>query len=285
LISDHFHPWVDAQGHGPFVWSVIGGIAATTRRLRLGTGVTCPIMRVHPVILAQAAATAACMMEGRFFFGIGTGERLNEHVTAQHWPEPAVRLAMLEEAVAVMRQLWQGGVQSHYGKHFSVENARIYDLPPEPLPVMIAAKGPEAAQLAGEMGDGFINTAPEREVVQAFESAGGQGKPKYGQMTVCWAATEEEAKQTAHKIWPNGGLQGPLSTELALPSQFEQAAKMVKPDDVAKEVVCGPDPQRHREMIQQYVDAGFDHVYVHQVGPDQEGFFRFYEREILPRYR
>jgi coenzyme F420-dependent glucose-6-phosphate dehydrogenase len=285
LISDHFHPWVDAQGQSPFVWSVIGAIAATTKRLRLGTGVTAPIMRIHPAIIAHAAATSAAMMPGRFFLGLGTGERLNEHILGDHWPEPEVRLEMLDEAVEVMRLLWEGGYQSHYGEYYTVENARLYTLPPEPVPVMIAAKGPKAAELAGEIGDGFINTSPEKKPIQTFEEAGGRGKPKYGQLTVCWAPSEDEAKQTAHRIWPNGALKGPLSTELALPEHFQQAAQMVTPDDVAEEVVCGPDPQRHLQKIQEYVDAGYDHIYIHQVGPDQEGFFRFYEKEVLPKYR
>jgi coenzyme F420-dependent glucose-6-phosphate dehydrogenase len=285
LISDHFHPWVDAQGQSPFVWSVIGAIAAHTKTLRLGTGVTCPIMRTHPAIIAHAAATSAAMMPGRFFLGLGSGERLNEHILGDHWPETDVRLEMLEEAVEIIRLLWEGGDQSFGGQYFSVENARLYTLPPEPPDIMIAAKGPKAAELAGEVGDGFINTAPEKAPIQTFEESGGAGKPKYGQLTVCWAASEEEAKQTAHKIWPNGGLKGPLSTELALPEHFQQAAAMVKPEDVAKEVVCGPDPQRHLDMIRKYIEAGYDHVYVHQVGPDQEGFFRFYQREILPQFR
>jgi coenzyme F420-dependent glucose-6-phosphate dehydrogenase len=285
LISDHFHPWVDAQGQAPFVWSVIGAIATATERLRLGTGVTCPILRLHPAIVAQAAATSAAMMPGRFFLGLGTGERLNEHILGDRWPPPEERLEMLAEAVEVLRTLWQGGTQSWDGAYYTVEHARIYTLPEEPPPIMIAAKGTEAARAAGELGDGFINTAPDAEPIKTFEAAGGRGKPKYGQLTVCWAATEAEAKETAHRVWPNGGLKGPLSTELALPSHFEEAAQMVSPDDVAKDVVCGPDAQRHIEQIQAYVDAGYSHVYVHQVGPDQEGFFRFYQREVLPGFR
>lgn len=285
LISDHYHPWVDAQGQSPFVWSVIGAIAAKTKQLRLGTGVTCPIIRIHPAILAQAVATSAAMMPGRFFFGIGAGERLNEHILGDHWPEPSVRLEMLEEAVEVMRLLWQGGYQSHYGSYYTVENARLYTLPLEPPPVMIAAKGPMAASLAGEIGDGFINTTPDAGPIKTFEESGGRGKPKYGQLTVCWASTEEEAKKTAYRIWPNGGLQGPLSTELALPEHFQDAAKMITEQDVARDVTCGPDPQHHIDQIRKYIAAGYDHVYIHQVGPDQEGFFRFYEKQVLPKFR
>jgi G6PDH family F420-dependent oxidoreductase len=166
-----------------------------------------------------------------------------------------------------------------------VETALIYDLPEDGVPVMIAAKGPEAAALAGEIGDGFIGTDPEAKTIKAFEKAGGRGKPKYGQLTVCWAEDEAAARKTAHEVWPNAGLKGPLSTELALPEHFMKAAEMVKEEDVAKEVVCGPDPTKHIETIEEYVKAGYDHVYIHQVGPDQEGMIRFYEREVLPQFR
>ena len=185
LISDHYHPWVDAQGHSPFVWSVIGGIATATENLRLGTGVTCPTVRIHPAIIAQAAATSAAMMPGRFFLGVGTGEALNEHITGDRWPETDVRQEMLEEAIEIMRLLWQGGNQSYHGAFYTVENARLYTLPEEPVEVMIAASGPSAAELAGRLGDGLITTSPDKKVVQAFEGAGGKG-PRYGQMTVCW---------------------------------------------------------------------------------------------------
>ena len=285
LISDHFHPWVDRQGHSPFVWSVLGGIAHATERLRIGTGVTCPMIRIHPAIIAHAAATVAAMMPGRFFLGVGTGENLNEHILGDRWPPHDVRSEMLEEAVAVIRLLWQGGDQTHRGRHYTVENARLYTLPEEPPPIMVAGSGPRAARLAGRIGDGLINTAPDAEVRETFERAGGAGKPRYAQMTVCWAADEAQARRTAFEIWPNGGLKGELSQELPTPAHFEQAAKLVTEEMVAEEVVCGPDPERHIAKIQAYIDAGYDHIYVHQVGPDQEGFFRFYEREILPRFQ
>jgi len=283
LISDHFHPWVSAQGESPFVWSVIGGIAQATESLRLGTGVTCPTIRIHPAIVAQAAATSQAMMEGRFFLGVGTGEELNEHVTGARWPGPQERLEMLEEAIEVMRLLWQGGYQSHYGKHYTVEQARLYTLPDEPPPIAVAAAQPKAAELAGRLGDAFIGVSPEAEIVDEFDSAGGSGKPRYGQVTVCYAEDEEQAKKTAHEIWPNGGFEGPLSQELATPEHYEAAAELVSPDDVAETVVCGPDPERHLEAIREYEQAGYTHVYVHQVGADQESFFRFYAEKILPQ--
>ncbi|HET6623615.1 MAG TPA: TIGR03557 family F420-dependent LLM class oxidoreductase [Gaiellaceae bacterium] len=281
LISDHYHPWIDRQGQSPFVWAVIGGIAEATAGLRLGTGVTCPTIRMHPALVAQAAATAADMLPGRFFLGVGTGENLNEHILGDRWPSASERLEMLAEAVAVMRELWRGELTTFEGKHFRVEDARVYTLPDDPIEVVVAAAAPEAAELAARSGDGLVSTAPDPEVVQAYLGAGGEG-PRFGQLTVCWAQTEEEARRTAYEWWPNAGLEGPLSQELPLPSHFEEAAAMVSEDDVARRVVCGPDPARHIEGIQELVDAGFDRVYVHQVGPDQDGFFDFYVREVLP---
>jgi len=283
LISDHYHPWVSRQGHAPFVWSVIGGIAHATQKLRLGTGVTCPTIRIHPAIIAQAAATAASMMPGRFFLGVGSGENLNEHITGERWPPIDLRLAMLEEAVEVIRILWEGGSQSFWGTFYTVEDARLFTLPDELPPLLIAASGTKAAEVAGRMGDGLISVAPDAEVVQAFTGAGSTG-PRYGQMTVCWAATEAEAQRTAVEIWPNAGLTGQLSQEIRTVAHFEQACKMVTQEMVAKDVVCGPDPARHIEKIKKFAAAGYDHVYIHQIGPDQEGFFQFYKREILRQF-
>ncbi|TME71623.1 MAG: TIGR03557 family F420-dependent LLM class oxidoreductase [Chloroflexi bacterium] len=283
LISDHYHPWTDRQGSSPFVWAVLGGIAATTRTLRVGTGVTCPIMRLHPAIIAQASATIGCLMPGRFFLGVGSGESLNEHVVGQTWPPPDMRQDMLEEAVAVLRLLHRGGEQSHYGKFFQVHDARVYNIPDEPVPIYVAAAGQQAARLAARLGDGLICSAPSAESVAAFEAGGGAGKPRYGQLTVCWARSEDEAVRTAHEYWPISGLEGQFKNELPRPLYLEQASKPVTPEMVKREIVCGPDPQAHVDGLAKFVKAGFDHVYVHQVGPDQEGFMRFYQREILPR--
>jgi coenzyme F420-dependent glucose-6-phosphate dehydrogenase len=284
LISDHFHPWVSRQGHSPFVWSVLGGIAQRTTRLRLGTGVTCPIIRTHPAIIAQAAATAAAMMPGRFFLGVGTGENLNEHILGDRWPPIELRQGMLTEAIEVIRQLWQGGPQTHYGDYFVIEDAQIFTLPDELPPIYVAASGPSSGELAGEIGDGLISTAPDKKIVEAFEGANGAGKAKYGQITVCWAKDEAAARKTALEIWPISGMPGPLNQELATPQHFEQVAADVTEDDVAKQVVCGPDPQPYLEKIKSYVEAGFDHIYLHQIGPDQEGFFEFSRQAILPAF-
>lgn len=284
IISDHFHPWTNIQGQSPFVWAVLGGISQATQQLRLGTGVTCPTMRVHPAIIAHATATIATMMPGRFFLGVGSGENLNEHVVGHRWPPYDLRAEMLEEAVQVIRLLWQGGEQTHRGKHYTVENARIYTLPPEVPSIMVGAAGPKAAKLAGRIGDGLITTTPSREVRKGFDAAGQAGRPAYGQLTVCWAATEAEARKTAYKFWPNAGLTGELSQELPTPTHFEQATQLVTEEMIGKSVICGPDPDRHIKAIQEYIDAGIENVYIHQVGPDQEGFIRFYEREVLPKF-
>jgi G6PDH family F420-dependent oxidoreductase len=281
LISDHYHPWLDSQGHSGFVWSLIGAISQRTEKLVLGTGVTCPIMRIHPAIIAQAAATAACLMPGRFFLGVGSGEALNEHILGDKWPETDVRLEMLEEAVEVMRLLWQGGQQSHYGDYFVVENARVYDLPDEPVQVLVAGSGEKAAELAARIGDGFISTAPKPELIKAFGRKS-ESRPRYGQLTVCWAKTRDAAVKTAHEWWRSSAVPGELSQVLPLPAHFEQAAELVTPETTAEAVVCGPDAAPIRDKIKEFEKAGFTHVYVHQVGPDQEGFFRFAQQELLP---
>jgi G6PDH family F420-dependent oxidoreductase len=282
LISDHFHPWVDAQGQSPFVWSVIGGIAQATDRLVLGTGVTCPMIRIHPAIVAQAAATSAAMMPGRFFLGVGSGENLNEHVLGDKWPAADERLEMLEEAIEVIRLLWQGGFQSFRGEYYDVEQARLYTLPEEPPPLAVAASKPLAAELAGRAGDAFVGVAPEAGIVQKFDEAGGSGKPKYGQVTVCWAVSEEAARTTIREVWPNAGLGGDLSQELATPLMFEQACELVGPEDL-ESLPAGPDPEPYVQAIREYERAGFTHVYLHQIGRDQEGFLRFWREELQPR--
>jgi coenzyme F420-dependent glucose-6-phosphate dehydrogenase len=283
LISDHFHPWIDRQGQSAFVWSVIGAIGQATERLRLGTGVTCPTMRIHPAVIAQASATSSLLMPGRFFLGVGTGENLNEHVLGDRWPSHEERAEMLEEAVAVIRRLWEGELVSHRGLHYTVDRARLYSVPEEPPPIVVAAAGENAAELAGRIGDGLVATAPDAELIARFEEAGGAGKPRYGQLTVCWAESEREAIRTAHEWWPNAALEGDLGQELLLPRHFRQATATLTREQVAEAVLCGPDVDRHREAIERFEQAGFDHVYVHQVGPDQQGFLRFYEREILSR--
>jgi G6PDH family F420-dependent oxidoreductase len=283
LISDHIHPWVDAQGHSGFVWGVLGGIAQATSDFRIGTGVTCPTIRIHPAIVAHAAATTACLMPGRFFLGVGTGENLNEHVLGAKWPAPDERLQMLEEAVEVMRLLWQGGYQTHRGKHYMVENLRIFDLPDEPVEIAVAAMQPKAAELAGRIGDALINVFPAPEIIETFEDAGGKDKPKYGQVTVCWAKSKEEAKETAFEVWPNVLVEGSASQELPLPKDFEQLVEGRKPDELEQTLTLGPDADEYLDKLKEYDDAGYTHAYIHQIGPDQEGFLKFAKGELLAR--
>ena len=281
LISDHFHPWLDVQGQSGNVWPVIGMIAGATSTLRLGTGVTCPIVRTHPAIIAHAAATAACLMPGRFFLGVGTGEALNEHVTGDPWPPIDVRQEMLREAIEVIRELWTGKQVDYRGDYFVVDNARIYSTPDAPPPIYMAASGTDGAKLAGEIADGLITTSPDRELVEAF--GGAHGRPRYAQASVCWAPTVEEARKTAFKYWPTGALSGRFKAELPLPAHFQEAISTVREEDVAGAITCGPSVEEHVAKLRKYIDAGIDHVYVHQVGPDQEGFFEFYQREVLPQ--
>ena len=281
LISDHFHPWIDRQGHSPFVWSVLGGIAATTTTLRVGTGVTCPLIRTHPAVIAQAAATTAALMPGRFFLGVGTGENLNEHILGTRWPPAEERREMLEEAMRLMRLLWEGELCSWHGRHYRLDNARLYTLPDESIEVIVAAGGTEAAELAGRSGDGMVSTAPDAELVEAYRRAGGEG-PLYGQVTVCWAQDANDARRTAMEWWPTAALEGSLGQELPLPSHFEEASAMVTEEAIGEAVVCGPDLDAHREAIGRFVDAGFDNVYVHQVGPDQQGFLDVYASDVIP---
>jgi G6PDH family F420-dependent oxidoreductase len=264
---------------------VIGGVSEATDTIQLITGVTAPIIRYHPAIVAQAAATAGAMMPGRFSLGLGTGEALNEHVVGERWPSADERLEMLEESVELIRTLWQGGAQSHRGGYFHAEDARIYDLPDPLPPILIAAKGEEATKLAGRIGDGFVGLAPEREMIETFEREGGEGKPKYAQIHTCWDEDERKAKKTALEWWPNAAIEGELTVELPMPRHFEQAAEMVDEDDVAESVLCGPDPEPILERAKEFADAGYDHLYLHQVGPDQEGFIRFAQEALLTKLR
>jgi G6PDH family F420-dependent oxidoreductase len=281
FVSDHFHPWLDVQGESPFVWSVIGAIAASTD-LSVMTGVTCPTVRIHPVVLAQAAATSQSLLDGRFVFGVGSGEALNEHILGDRWPPVATRLQMLEEAVDVIRQLWQGGLVTHHGRYYTVENARLYTVPDAPPPIAVSGFGPAATKLAAKIGDGFVTTKPDKDALRQYRQNGGSGET-VAALKVCWDRDEGRARKLAHQLWPTEGVEGQLSQELPLPSHFEAAAAHVTEDMVAEMVPCGPDPERHVEAIEKYAEAGFDKIYVNQIGPEQEGFFDFYAKELRPR--
>ncbi|WP_329124991.1 TIGR03557 family F420-dependent LLM class oxidoreductase [Streptomyces sp. NBC_01353] len=282
-ISDHFHPWTDAQGHSPFVWSMIGALSQTTD-LPVTTLVTCPVMRLHPAVTAQAAATSSVLLRGRFTLGVGTGEALNEHVHGDRWPSFDERADMLEEAVEVMRRLFTGRQVSHRGRHYTVDNARLYTAPDGPLPILVSAFGPKAAQLAGRIGDGFVTMSPDEDAIGRFRDAGGAGKPVVGGLKVCWGDDREAAVSTAHRLWPTEQLPGELNQILPTPAHFEQAAGLVARSQVSESVPCGADPDEHVNAIRAYVEAGFDEVYVGQIGPDQSAFFNGYRDKVLPAF-
>ncbi|WHT15954.1 TIGR03557 family F420-dependent LLM class oxidoreductase [Crossiella sp. CA-258035] len=281
-ISDHFHPWNGEQGQSPFVWSVIGALSEATR-LPITTAVTCPTVRTHPAVIAQAAATAAVQCEGRFTLGVGSGEALNEHILGDPWPSAGVRLRMLEEAIEVIRALHTGKQVDHEGEFYTVQNARIYTLPEQPVPIYFSAFGPKAAKLAGRVADGFMSTKPDAETLGIFREHGGAGKPAQGGFKVCWAETEEKAVETVHRLWPNESLPGELAQVLPAPRHFEQAAELITPEMSRQAVPCGPDVDAHLAALRSYVDAGFDEVYVQQIGPEQEEFFRNWAEHVLPR--
>jgi len=285
-ISDHFHPWTEKQGNSGFVWSMIGAIAEATDAIPLTTAVTCPTLRIHPAIIAQATATSALLMgEGRFFFGVGTGESLNEHIFGDHWPSIDLRLEMLEESIEVIRRLWTGEQVTHRGKHYTVETAKLYSIPDTPPPVYVSGFGPKAIKLAAKIGDGFCNVQPDAEQVELFRSSGGGDKVAQGGTKVCWGEDEAAARRTAFETWPNEGLEGELAQLLPTPAHFEQATSLVTEEMIGASMACGPDLDAHVAQLQAYVDAGYDEVFVQQIGPDQEGFFKAYESEVLPRLR
>lgn len=282
-ISDHYHPWNDAQGQSPFVWSVIGAIAEATD-LPVTTAVTCPTVRMHPAVIAQAAATAAVMLDGKFTLGVGSGEALNEHILGDVWPSADVRLAMLEEAVEVIRELWTGETVTHYGEFYTVDDARLYTIPDEPPPVFVSGFGPKATALAARIGDGYVNTAPDTGSIAAFKEKSG-GKPAMGSFKVAWADTEDAGVEIAHRLWSNAGVPGELAQVLPSPKHFEQAAQLVTEEMTRESSVCGPDLERHVDAFMPYVEAGFDEVYVANMGANYAAMIRAYGEKVLPAVR
>lgn len=282
LISDHFHPWIARQGNSPFVWSVLGGIAQVTQHVSVGTGVTCPIIRFHPALTAHAAATVAAMMPGRFFLGLGTGENLNEHIFDDLWPRIETRQEMLAEAIHIIRELWKGEEYSHRGTYFTLRDARIYTLPEKLPPIYVAASGPESAELAAEISDGLISTSSGDEVVKAFKKAGGSEKPRYGMVKLCWAASQEEARETVKYGWPTSTISGTLHSDLPTPRHFEDVVEAMGDPRIPEDTILGPDSNSYLKAIQTLHENGYDHIYLHQIGPDQEGFFRFFKNELMP---
>ncbi|GAB3209285.1 LLM class F420-dependent oxidoreductase [Marinactinospora endophytica] len=283
-ISDHYHPWLDVQGESPFVWSVIGAIGEATS-LPITTAVTCPMVRTHPAIVAQATATSAALARGGFTLGVGTGEALNEHILGDRWPPAAERREMLEEAVEVMRKLWTNKLVTHNGPHYTVDTARLYTLPERTPEVYVSAFGRKAAELAGRIGDGLVMMGPETSTIQTFRESGGEGKPVQAGLKVSWGRDAGEAARYACERWPNDALPGEAAQLLPLPRHFEQLAELITPERVGSMMPCGPDPDVHLGAIREYLEAGVDEVYVSQVGHRQDEFFDFYAAEVLPELR
>lgn len=283
-ISDHFHPWNDEQGQSPFVWGVIGALSEATS-LPVSTAVTCPTVRTHPAIIAHASATAAVQLDGRFVLGVGSGEALNEHILGDRWPCVGVRQEMLEEAVEVIRLLHRGHEVSHHGKHYEVQEARIYTRPERPVPIYVSGFGPQGAELAGRIGDGYTLAMPEAELVKVFRQSGGGDKPVQAGTKVSWDKDPDTALKVAHRLWANEGLPGQTAQILPRPKDFAALMSLVPPDKVAESIACGPDPDKHAAQVRKYIDADIDEVYVQQIGPDMDGFFTTWERDVLPPVR
>ncbi|MFJ9538409.1 TIGR03557 family F420-dependent LLM class oxidoreductase [Streptomyces sp. NPDC101225] len=281
-ISDHYHPWNDAQGQSPFVWSVLGALSEAVS-LPVQTAVTCPTVRIHPAVVAQAAATTAVMTNGRFRLGVGTGEALNEHILGHAWPPATVRMEMLEESILIMRRLFTGEEVTHQGTHYTVRNARLYTVPDEPVPIDISGFGPAATKLAARVGDGYITMTPEEPMVEQFRKGGGGGKPVSGGTKVCYGTDRDEAVRTVRERWSNQFLPGETSQILPSPRHFEQLGPLVTEAAVRENTVCGDDVEEHVAALRAFADAGFDRVYVNQIGPDQRGFFDFYRTKVLPQ--
>jgi G6PDH family F420-dependent oxidoreductase len=286
VVSDHYFPWLDAQGHAPYAWSVLGAAAWATQRIPLMTYVTCPTKRYHPAVVAQKAATVQLLSQGRFTLGLGAGENLNEHVVGGGWPPANVRQAQLREAVEIIRALWGGGYVSYSGEHFHVDSAKIWDVP-ETLPDLgIAVSGKQSCDLAGELADVMVAVEPKAELGEMFDAAGGAGKPRVGQLPVCWDTDKDAAVARAHEQfrWFGGGWK--VNAELPGTAGFDAASQFVRPEDVAQSIPCGDDVDAVATAVRAFADAGFTHVALVQVGGEHQGpFIAAAEKELLAALR
>jgi G6PDH family F420-dependent oxidoreductase len=285
VCSDHYYPWLDAQGHSPYAWAVLGAAAYATESIGLMSFVTCPIRRYHPAVVAQKAATVALMSQGRFTLGLGGGENLNEHVVGA-WPHVVQRHQMLAEALEIIRPLLDGETVHYSGEYFEVPEARLWDRPEEGVPIGVAVSGPDSCALAGEYADAMIATEPKPELIEAFDAAGGDGRPRYGQVAVCYGPDEAECRRLAHEQFRWFGLGWPVNAELPHPRSFELASGSVTEEQVGQAISCGPDVGRHVAAVRRFVDAGFTHVALVQIGANsQAGFLDVAEKELLPALR
>jgi len=287
VISDHYAPWLDSQGHSGYAWSILGAAAHATDAIPLMTYVTCPILRYHPAVVAQKAATMQILSRGRFRLGLGAGENLNEHVVGQRWPMVGERHELLEEAVEIIAALFDGeGTVNYRGRHFDVESAVLYDLPDERVPIGIAVSGPDSCRLAGVHADLMIAVEPKAELGERFDAAGGAGKPRVGQVAVCWDPDRDAAVRRAHDQFRWFGLGWKVNADLPNPTAFDAATRFVTPDQVGDGIACGPDLDAHVAAIKPYLDAGFDEVALVQIGAEtQADFCAWAERELLPALR
>ena len=289
VISDHYQPWLDEQGHSPYAWSVLGAAAAVTERIGLMTYVTCPTVRYHPAIVAQKAATVGILSGGRFRLGLGAGENLNEHVVGEGWPAVGSRHTMLSEAVDVIGALFDapdGEAISFHGDYFDLETARLWDRPDERVPIGLAVSGPASCKLAGRKADLMIAVEPKPELGEMFDAAGGAGKGRVGQIAVSYDEDRDAALQRAHEQFRWFGLGWKVMADLPNPDSFEAATQFVTPDDVAESIPCGPDVEEHVEKIKPFIDAGFTEIALVQIGgEEQEKFTAWAERELLPALR
>ncbi|MCT4351977.1 LLM class F420-dependent oxidoreductase [Streptomyces sp. Je 1-79] len=286
VMSDHSFPWLESQGHAPYAWSVLGAAAQATSRIPLMTYVTCPTFRYHPAVVAQKAATVQLLSEGRFRLGLGSGENLNEHIVGSGWPSAGVRLDMLEEAVEIIRALFGGEYVTHHGTHFQVDNARLWDVPETPPPLGIAVSGPRSCEVAGHHADLVIATEPRKELLDAFDAHGGAGKPRIGQLPVCYDPDRDTAVKRAHDQfrWALGGWK--VNAEIPLPGGFDQAAQYTRPEDVAQTIPCGDDVDTFVDAVRPYVEAGFSDVALVQVGGEhQQAFTDWARTTLLPALR
>jgi G6PDH family F420-dependent oxidoreductase len=286
VISDHYFPWLESQGHAPYAWSVLGAAAWATTRIPLMTYVTCPSFRYHPAVVAQKAATVQLLSEGRFTLGLGSGENLNEHIVGRGWPSVDTRHEMLTESVHIIRQLLAGGYVTFRGRHFTVDSAKIWDLPSTPPPVGIAVSGSQSVGIAAELGDVMIAVEPKADLVRAFEQGGGTGKPRVGQLPVSYDPDVGRARARAldQFRWFGGGWK--VNSELPGVAAFAGASQFVTEDDVAEHIPCGPDLDQLVKAVAQFADAGFTHVALVQVGGNvQQPFIDWCHNEALPALR
>ena len=283
-ISDHYHPWLESHGHSGFAWSILAAIAMRTERVGLATGVTCPTIRYHPAIIAQAAATTALLSDGRFTLGVGSGEQLSEHITGHPWPVVGVRHAMLREALEIIRLLWSGGYRTYRGNHLSIEDAQVFDLPDTLPDIVVAAGGPKAARIAGELGDGLFATEPRTDLIDAYTAAGGTGS-RWAEVPLAYAGTVDAALESAHRLFRFGPTGWKIQAELPNVRNFEAATAFVRREDMADAFGAGPDVETHVATVKGFADAGYDRLALISAGPDVEEFFSFYEGELAGRLR